>query len=206
MQNCENRLSALSSLSVCPPHSHTAWNNSDATRRSVVKFFIRLFFHILSQYPSSINISHNSCTLHADRCTFMVIYRAFRLTMRNAWQILQRKPNKFNIQQLSLRKFNIPLKIPLLPLRYSRWIKFKMKTSCFKSHFNIIAAHTYVSLQASLYNILLQILLQHACFKPLQVHLGFDRNPSWMLSTAFRFLTSYLWRPVTGQLVTDVSE
>ena len=73
----------LSSLSVCPPHSDTTWNNSAATRRSVVKFYILLFFVILSQYPSSINISHNSCTLHADRCTFMVLSRAIHLTTRN---------------------------------------------------------------------------------------------------------------------------
>jgi hypothetical protein len=47
-------------------------------------------------------------------------------------------------------KFINPLKILLVPLHYSRRIKCKIKSSFFKTHFNIIDAYRYIFFQASL--------------------------------------------------------
>jgi hypothetical protein len=47
-------------------------------------------------------------------------------------------------------KFINPLKIQLVPLRYSRRIKCMIKSSFFKTHFNIIDAYRYIPFQATL--------------------------------------------------------
>jgi len=69
---------------TCPSVPLSAWNNSAPTGRIFMKFGIWVFFeHLSRKFQLHYNLTTITCTLHADRYTFLIIVRSVLLTMRN---------------------------------------------------------------------------------------------------------------------------